>query len=229
MTRTIIVGDLHGCRDELEDLLALIGFGSSDRLVSVGDLVVRGPNPAGTVDLIRKLSGRAVRGNHEDRLLRHRQMPRHLAPPLGSLQREVVRAFKQHHWEFLASLPLWLDLPEHNLRVVHAGVDPRFPIDRQSPRVLMYCRSLDAYGTPTERHSQTLWGEVYAGPPHLVFGHNAKDFPQIHTHATGIDTGCVYGGRLTAMVLRKDEQPPPPNERRSVLVSVPARRKYYPR
>ncbi|MBK9260824.1 MAG: metallophosphoesterase [Polyangiaceae bacterium] len=229
MARSIIIGDLHGCRDELEDLLSLIGFGSSDQLVSVGDLVVRGPNPAGTVDLLQKVSARVVRGNHEDRLLRHRQAPRGHAPPLGTLQREVVRVFKQHHWDFIASLPLWLDLPEHNVRVVHAGVDPRFPMDRQSPRVLMYVRCLDSYGTPTERYGPTLWGEVYSGPPHLVFGHNAKELPQIHPYATGVDTGCVYGGRLTAMVLREGEKPPPPSDRRSVLVSVPARRKYYPR
>jgi hypothetical protein len=229
MARTIIIGDLHGCRDELEDLLSLVGFGTSDQLVSVGDLVVRGPHPAGTVDLLRKISARVVRGNHEDRLLRHRHAPRGHTPPLGTLQREVVRAFKQHHWDFIASLPLWLDLPIHGVRVVHAGVDPRFPMDRQSPRVLMYVRCLDAYGTPTERHGPTLWGEVYSGPPHLVFGHNAQELPQIHAHATGVDTGCVYGGRLTAMVLRAGERPPPPSDRRSVLVSVPARRKYYPR
>jgi hypothetical protein len=229
MARTIVIGDLHGCRDELEDLLALVGFGSNDQLVSVGDLVVRGPNPAGTVDLLMKVSARVVRGNHEDRLLRQRQAPRGHAPPLGALQREVVRAFKQHHWDFIASLPLWLDLPAHGLRVVHAGIDPRLPIDRQSPRTLMYVRTLDAHGMPTERHGSMLWGEAYTGPQHLVFGHNARELPQIHPYATGVDTGCVYGGRLTAMVLREGEAPPPPSERRSVLVSVPARRKYYPR
>lgn len=229
MGRTVVVGDLHGCRDELEDLLGHVGFGAGDRLVSVGDLVVRGPDPAGTIDLLRKLDARVVRGNHEDRLLRYRQMPPSIAPHLGSLQREVVRVLRRRHWEFLASLPLWLDLPEHGLRVVHAGVDPTLPIERQSPRTLMYVRSLNVGGAPEERRGSILWGERYVGPPHLVFGHNALERPQIHRHATGVDTGCVYGGRLTAMVLRAGEHPPPPEDRMSVLVSVPARRTYYPR
>jgi hypothetical protein len=229
MGRTVVVGDLHGCRDELEDLLTHVGFGSTDRLVSVGDLVVRGPNPVGTIDLLRKVHARVVRGNHEDRLLRWRQSPPDRAPNLGALQREVVRDLRRRHWDFLGSLPLWIDLPEHGLRVVHAGVDPALPIERQSPRVLMYVRSLGPTGVPEERRGPVFWADRYVGPPHLVFGHNALEQPQIHAHATGIDTGCVYGGRLTAMVLREGERPPPPDERRSVLVSVPARRVYYPR
>ncbi|MDI1447877.1 metallophosphoesterase [Polyangium sp. 6x1] len=229
MGRTVVVGDLHGCRDELEDLLGHVGFGAGDRLISVGDLVVRGPDPAGTIDLLRKHHARVVRGNHEDRLLRYRQAPPNAVPQLGSLQREVVRALRRRHWDFLASLPLWIDLPEHGLRVVHAGVDPTVPIERQSPRTLMYVRSLNVSGAPEERRGSILWGERYVGPPHLVFGHNALERPQIHRDATGIDTGCVYGGRLTAMVLRAGEHPPPPEDRWSVLVSVPARRTYYPR
>lgn len=228
MGRTVVVGDLHGCRDELEDLLAHIGFVSGDRLVSVGDLVVRGPDPAGTIDLLLRVGARVVRGNHEDRLLRYRTS-RPGTVQLGSLQREVVRALRRRHWDFLQSLPLWLDLPEHGLRVVHAGVDPSLPIERQSPRVLMYVRSLGPSGLPEERRGVTLWAEKYAGPPHLVFGHNALEQPQIHRYATGVDTGCVYGGRLTAMVLRADEHPPPPEDRASVLVSVPARKAYFPR
>jgi len=229
MSRTVIVGDLHGCRDELEDLLSHIGFGWTDRLVSVGDLVVRGPDSVGTLDLLRKIGARAVRGNHEDRLLRFRYAPRGKAPQLGALQREVVRLLRRRHWDFLASLPLWIDLPSHGLRVVHAGVDPMLPIERQSPRVLMYVRSISPSGTPEERRGLVTWGERYLGPPHLVFGHNALERPHIHPFATGLDTGCVYGGRLTAMVLRADEPVPPPEDRLSVLVSVPARRTYYPR
>lgn len=230
MARTIIVGDVHGCRGELEDLLAHLGFGASDRLVMVGDLVVRGPDPAGTVDLVRRLGARAVRGNHEDRLLKWRARATDARRPgLGVMQRETVGALRRRHWEFFASLPLWLDLPEHGIRVVHAGVLPGLPIEQQDPRVIMYMRSLSPEGEPEERRGSVLWGARYEGPPHVVFGHNASDKPQIHAHATGIDTGCVYGGRLSAMVLREGEPPPPPEERQDVLVSVPARRAYFPR
>ncbi len=82
MPRTVIVGDVHGCRAELEALLARVAFGTGDRLVMVGDLVVRGPDPAGTLDLLASLGARAVRGNHEDRLLRCRVS--HDGAPLGA-------------------------------------------------------------------------------------------------------------------------------------------------
>jgi hypothetical protein len=124
-------------------------------------------------------------------------------------------------------MPLWIDLPDHGVRVVHAGVVPGVPIELQTPRALMYMRCLTPTGEPVERRGDDLWGKSYAGPPHIVFGHNALPEPQLHPSATGIDTGAVYGGRLTAMILRPGERPPEsPSDRREVLVSIPARRRY---
>lgn len=223
MPRTIIVGDVHGCRAELSELLARVGFGDDDRLVMVGDLVARGPDSAGTIDLLISARARVVRGNHEDRILRWRKKR---ARPLGPYHRAVVEALSERHWAFLEATPLWIDLPDHGVRVVHAGVVPGIPIEKQDPRTLMYVRTLDAKSRPLEERGDGLWGARYAGPPHIVFGHNAMSAPQIHAHATGIDTGAVYGNRLTAMVLPDGASPPPPADRASVLVSVNARRAY---
>jgi hypothetical protein len=71
------------------------------------------------------------------------------------------------------------------------------------------------------------WGKRYAGPPHVVFGHNARPDPQVHPWATGIDTGCVYGGRLTGIMLEQGEPMPRGDQVRSLLRSVPAMRRYY--
>ncbi|HLV20844.1 MAG TPA: hypothetical protein VKZ49_08175, partial [Polyangiaceae bacterium] len=79
----------------------------------------------------------------------------------------------------------------------------------------------------SERWGSILWGARYTGPPHLVFGHNAREGVQLHPWATGLDSGCVYGGALTAMVLEAAEPVPPAAERQRVLVSVPARRVYF--
>jgi hypothetical protein len=220
--RTILVGDVHGCRAELEALLGKIGFAPGDRLVMVGDLVVRGPDPAGTLDLLTSLGARAVRGNHEDRLLRCRAG----TASAGPAQEAAMAALALRHWFFLASLPLWIDLPDHGVRVVHAGVVPGLPIERQAPRALMWMRCLDADGDPIEKRGDALWGARYHGPPHVVFGHNAMERPQIHADATGLDTGCVYGGRLTALVLADGQPPPPARDREAALISVPARRAY---
>jgi hypothetical protein len=223
MGRTVIVGDVHGCLDELSELLDRVAFGEGDRLVSVGDLVVRGPHPGAVVDLAIRLGARAVRGNHEDRLLRARADP---TRRMGAAAAETAGALGVRHWSFLEALPLWLDLPEHGVRVVHAGVRPGVPIERQAPRTLMYVRCLDRSGEPDEQRGDALWGARYHEAPHIVFGHNAAEDPQIHAAATGLDTGAVYGGRLTAMVLAAGAAPPPPADRLDVLVSVPARRRY---
>ncbi|AKT43833.1 metallophosphoesterase [Chondromyces crocatus] len=228
MPRTIIVGDVHGCRDELAALLERIGLAATDRLVMVGDLIVRGPDPCGTLDLLREVGAISVRGNHEDRLLRwHAGKGDSSGEPLGEMSKATARLLRKRDWAWLETLPYWIDLPEQGIRVVHAGVVPGLPIERQDPHTLMYVRCLGRYGEPVERRGgKRLWGETYVGPPHLVFGHNAKPEPQLHSWATGIDTGAVYGGRLTAMVLREGEMVPPAASRLDVLVSVPSRRRY---
>jgi len=223
MPRTLIVGDVHGCRAELEALLAAVSFTQGDRLVMVGDLVARGPDPCGTIDLLVALGARAVRGNHEDRVLRWRRRPERR---LGASHQAVVDVLEPRHWRFLESLPLWLDLPEHGVRVVHAGLLPGVPIEKQSARTLMYVRCLSPSGKPSEQRGDAVWGARYRGPPHVVFGHNAMAEPQVHAHATGVDTGAVYGNRLTGMLLEEGGKVPPAPDRRAVLVSVPSLRAY---
>jgi hypothetical protein len=223
MSRTIIIGDVHGCARELEDLLRYVGARRADRVVFVGDLVVRGPDPHDVVALARTFQAVAVRGNHEDRLLRWRAGE--LA--IGGLTKEAAKQLTEADWAYLAAMPLWLDLPEHNVRVVHAGLVPGVPMSAQDPKHLLFLRSFSDSGEPILTRGARSWAHSYPGPYHVVFGHNALDEPEIAAHATGIDTGVVYGGRLTAMVLNDGERPPPPAERQSVLISVPARRVYY--
>lgn len=149
---------------------------------------------------------------------------------IGAVTRATAQALKRRHWEYLSSLPLTIDLPKHGLCVVHAGVVPGVPIAEQSPRHLMYMRTLDKNRDPHEQRDlseeRKLWGQSYRGPTHIVFGHNAREEVQVHPFATGLDTSCVYGGKLTAMVLRSGEQVPPVSDRLSVIVSVPAKRAY---
>lgn len=229
--RTIIVGDVHGCREELEALLEAARFGPGDQLVSVGDLVVRGPDPGGVLGLMRELGGLAVRGNHEDRLLRRRAARSPAPSGAAGMTQKTALALDREDFSWLAQLPYFLCLPDHRVAVVHAGVLPGIALHRQSPRVLMNIRSLGPHGEPIEERGRPGWAIRYPAPgepdgPHIVFGHHALGEPQIHLRATGLDTGCVYGGRLTAMVLDAGEPPPPPSRRQGCLVSVPARRRW---
>lgn len=226
MGRTVVVGDVHGCSDELEALLAAAGFDpKSDQLVLVGDLVARGPYSHGVLALAKRVGAASVRGNHEHKILAARADP----AQLGREHRRIAETFSEDEWRALEATPLWLDLPEHGVRVVHAGVIPGVALGDTPPRALLRIRTVDDDGRWSEEaDGGTLWGERYVGPPHVVFGHNARTEPQLHAWATGIDTGCVYGGRLTAIVLEAGERMPRGEDARGRLVSVAARRKYYP-
>ena len=225
MARTVIVGDVHGCTGELEELLEHMRFAEgTDELVLVGDLVARGPDTKGTLALARRLRARAVRGNHEDRLLAWRRRGK----PLGPDHERVVTTLSEDDWRMLEAMPLWLDLPAHGVRVVHGGLVPGVAVDRAPPDALLKMRTIDARGRwSDEPDAGPLWGTLYEGPPHAVFGHNARPEPQLHSWATGIDTACVYGGRLTAVVLDEGEAMPRGEAVRGLLKSVPALRKYY--
>jgi hypothetical protein len=222
--RTIIVGDVHGCSAELQELLDRVALGASDRLVFVGDLVVRGPDPRSVLAIARRAGARVARGNHENKLLGWRTS----GGPLGPDHARVAEALSEEDWAQLAAMPLWLDLPEHGVRVVHAGVLPGVAIADVPGKALLKMRTIDRRGRwSDEPDAGELWGNRYEGPPHVVFGHNARSEPQLHPWATGIDTGCVYGKRLTAIVLPANAPMPRGEDVRPLLHSVPARRRYY--
>jgi hypothetical protein len=221
--RTIVVGDVHGCADELQDLLDQLQFANGDRLVFVGDLVARGPLSLKVLDIARSTGALLVRGNHEQKLLDYEDArARGEELDIGKLHKDLARELRPIDWVMLRSAPISLDLPEHELRIVHAGIDPSLPFEAQNPGTMMRIRTVPSDKKPV------LWGEVYTGPPHIVFGHNAAPGLQLHPWATGLDTGCVYGGRLTCLVLaQKQRVPRVLATRRSSLVSVPARKIWF--
>jgi hypothetical protein len=235
MSRTIIVGDVHGCRRELEILLERIAFVSGDRLIFVGDLIARGPDSLGVLDIVRRTGALVVRGNHEQKLLTWKEAKeaRLRGEPardvkLGPIHAAIAAELRPVDWSLLETSALWIDLPEHGARIVHAGVEPGVPIERIPPAVLMSIRTVDPDGRANERSGAALWGARYTGPPHVVFGHNAAPGLQLHRWATGLDTGCVYGGRLTAMVLGEGMKIPTSiPHRQRLLASQPALRVYF--
>ena len=241
MRRTIIVGDVHGCSYELEALLREVGFETGDRLVLVGDVLARGPDSIGVLDIVRRTGAVLVRGNHEDRILRSREPADHplgwegvrgatgkARKPLGRLHAEIATQLRPVDWLLLQASPLHVNLPEHGVRVVHAGVVPGVSIEKQKRSTLLTIRYLDERGHALEKGGSVLWATRYREAPHVVFGHYARVGPQLHPWATGLDTGCVYGGHLTALVLGDGQEVPRDIEaRKKLLVSIPAFREYY--
>jgi hypothetical protein len=209
--RLIIVGDVHGCQDEVERLMRRCDYDSkADQLIYVGDLIGKGPRGADAVRYARREQALVIRGNHEDFLLKWRGAV--VDDETGKLQlnalpsqthRECAVALTDVEWRWLAALPLWLDLPEYNATVVHAGVRPDRDLREQTVRDLLYMRNITADGTAVEkpRDGGTAWAAAYAGERHVVFGHDAKRGLQTTACATGLDTGAVYGKTLTALVV----------------------------
>lgn len=232
--RTIIVGDVHGCHLELAALLDRVKFESGDQLVFVGDLVARGPDSLAVLDIARETGAIVVRGNHEQKLIDWRNSRNawvhggaEAKPPMGKMHRDVARSLRPVDWTILETSLFWLDLPEHGVRVVHAGVVPGVPLASQRMDTLMRIRTVPGRDRQGKK-APVLWGTKYVGPPHVIFGHNAAPGLQLHAWATGLDTGCVYGGRLTAMVLGMNQKVPRAFvQRQALLVSEPARRVWF--
>jgi hypothetical protein len=224
----------------LERLLDLVKYDERDELFFLGDLLSRGPDPLGVLSILRRTRARGVRGNHDDVLLKWRAAVNagEGEARLAKAKRKLAEELESADWAVLESLELFIDLPGHELRLVHAGVVPGVPIERQDEQALLCMRYLGPNNEPIEKigvgrgelmekNGIVLWGRRYTGPPHVVFGHNAQPEPQLHPWATGIDTGVVYGERLTAMVLERGQRVPPAQARRNVLFSVPAKDRYY--
>lgn len=230
VSRTILIGDVHGCVVELGELLERLAPTGSDRVVFVGDLVARGPDSRAVLRIVRDLGALSVRGNHEEKLLaaHHARQGGSVAGAskpnkLGASHAVLLEELDEQDWAQLEALPLRLELsPE--LWVVHAGVVPGVSWEAQDPWMLTHIRSIADDGTPSARWG-TPWGVSYRGP-HIVFGHNAQRAPQLHPDATGIDTACVYGGALTALVLLDGAPIPPPESRADALTSVLAKNAY---
>jgi hypothetical protein len=210
--RTFVVGDVHGCLDELRALVAAAGLTDDDTVVFVGDLVAKGPDSAGVIGWARGRGAGAVLGNHDDHVLRARR---------GESTKEahvrVAATLSQADADWLAARPLWLRLPGFDAPhvVVHGGMVAGVPVEKQARENLLAMRSVTPDGRASKRIEGAPWGALWKGPEHAVFGHDAVRGLQRHPLATGLDTGCVYGRELTGLLL--------PAHR---LVSVPARRAY---
>jgi len=215
MGRTIFIGDVHGCVDELRALLKQCACSNDDQVILVGDLVAKGPDSAAVVQLARESGYSAVLGNHDEHVL---TVAKHGAPAGKREHHALVAAtLSSADLQWLADRPLWMapHVVGWNVLVVHGGFVPGVPLNAQPRKYLLNLRSIHKDGSPSRRIDGAPWASLWQGPAHVVFGHDALRGLQQHPFATGLDTGCVYGQRLTAMILPENR-----------LVSVPAKQAY---
>ena len=233
-----IIGDVHGCFDELVLLLEQLGYRvlsekggyqvkppEGRKLVFVGDLVDRGPKVPDVLRLAMSLepTGEAycVPGNHDMKLLRKLkgrdvQITHGLAESLAQLDSESPE-FKQQIIKFLDDLVSHYVFDDGKLVVAHAGMKEEMQ-GRGSGKVRDFALygettgETDEFGLPVRYN----WAADYRGPAMVVYGHTPVSEPAWLNRTINIDTGCVFGGRLTALRYPENE-----------LVSVPALRTYY--
>lgn len=219
MDRTIVVGDVHGCRVELESLLRKVRYRvDSDRLIFVGDLIDRGPDSAGVVRLVRSLGGESVRGNHEEKHIRYRMMSETERGYFPPSKVALNMSLTDDEIDFISKFPLFMEieLPDDmKYLVVHAGFqpngsDPRF----QDGEVLTSIRYVDQDGRKVKK-SATRWASAWRRPENVIYGHHviSTDLPTLEFSETGglcvgLDTGCVFGGYLTAYVFDGSKKSP---------------------
>ena len=237
-----IIGDVHGCCDELEALLGQLGYDvaaendhdgvyshpEGRKAVFLGDIVDRGPRVLDTLKLVRNMvqAGTAlcVPGNHDMKLLRKLRgknvqithgLDRSLAE-IDALPEDDREAFRQQASEFLDGLISHYALDDGNLVVAHAGMTQDMQ-GRGSGAVRDFALygettgETDEFGLPVRYN----WAAEYRGPATVVYGHTPVPETDWLNRTVNIDTGCVFGGRLTALRYPEKE-----------FVSVPARHTY---
>ncbi|KAF2821506.1 Metallo-dependent phosphatase [Ophiobolus disseminans] len=231
--RLVFVGDVHGCRKELEHLMKKVDFRHKhDHLILTGDMISKGPDSPGVVRLMQDVGASCVRGNWEDKLLLTVADAQPRAPstssdsdnqPLDFLDTsrgdprmlKLAKEFTRKELNTLQQCPVILHVGTvphlGNLVAVHAGLVPDIPLEKQDPFHVMNMRTIDLQTRiPSSKHDGTPWEKFWNHRQKklkeherttVIYGHNRKRGLNIHPYSKGLDTGCVSGSHLTALVV----------------------------
>ncbi len=194
---TYVIGDIHGCLAPLQALMAKLPIRKNDDLLFIGDYIDRGPDAKGVVDYVldlrRSRQGKVIclMGNHEWMLLNYLDG----TDPVSWLQNgghATLASYGGEHKIPPAHLEFFRNLsPVHRTEeylFVHAGIRPGVPLEQQNPEDMLWIRR------------EFYLAAVHFAPP-VVFGHTPLREVMLLPDRIGIDTGCVYGGKLTCLVL----------------------------
>ncbi len=192
---TYVIGDIHGMFDPLVELLRRLPLEEGDELVFLGDYIDRGPSSKEVVDFVANLKERGkavpIKGNHEDMMLRCVEMGDCLTWEFNGAG-ATLRSFGsmgeiRKRLSFFKSLPIYHE--KGKFLMVHGGVKPGVSLDEQEEFDMLWIRDEFIYSV------NPIPGRI------VVFGHTPLERPLVLEDKIGIDTGCVYGGYLTAIRL----------------------------
>ena len=217
--RTIAIGDVHGCLAEFKRLLVKVNYNPiEDRVILLGDLIDRGPDSIGVLRLARELNLECVMGNHEHKFLKWYKTFGTKADVYD--KKDYYANLTQEDIDYIFKMPSYIVVGD--IIITHAGLKPDTPIDKQTKDDLLYLRYTDKnrkfislkkiHKLGKEACDAHFWTEFWKGPESVVYGHNVTslEIPTIEEVAPnitcyGIDTGCCFGGHLTALILETKE------------------------
>jgi len=206
--RLIVYGDIHGCYDELIKLRNSLDIQSGDIEACVGDILTKGKDSLKTLRYIQKNNIHSVLGNHEDKLLRyiaHSQISKINPITLDEDEQSILNDLNPDDIQFLKNLPLFIKF--ESITILHAGIlnnQSLNDIKKKDKGKLLRLRYIDQKGKfihyGDEDKNSLFWADLYDGNEgFVVYGHQTFKEPNISPYAIGIDTGCVYGDKLTAI------------------------------
>lgn len=217
--RTIILSDVHGCRDEFLDLLDKLALTSDDRLICAGDVVDKGFYSKDVVELFIQNKWECVMGNHEESTIRYRkhELVREAGGKKNPMRRTHDReeTFKQLRssqydcYAWLESLPDFIRLPSGEV-ILHAGLLPNRTaesMDKNMMKFLRYVRDERPVRLGEEKEGDSYWADIYKGPEKMVFfGHQPfeKGIKKF-ANSMSLDCGACFGWKLGAYILEEDK------------------------
>jgi len=209
MNNLIIYGDIHGCYDEFISLRKKINPKKNDIEVCVGDIVTKGKNSIKLLKYIQEHDIKSVLGNHEDKLVRyleHKKSKKKNPVVLDSDEQSIIDNLDNNDIEYLKNMPLFLRFKD--ITVLHGGIQNHQDLNnltKKEKSKMLRLRYLDtdnnfiAYGK--EKEDSIFWADIYDGNQgFIIYGHQWFDEVKQSEFALGIDTGCVYGNKLSAVV-----------------------------
>lgn len=208
--KTIVVGDIHGCYHEFMQLLEKCNYSPEDQLILAGDTISKGPKSKKVLKFIKKNPQiLCVQGNHEFRIIQNltQKEPIKKLYPEHQIVIEELGNKLSSYIEMIQKWPLYLEFKD--FIVVHAGIRPGIPLNEQNPIDLVTLRTLEPHQQP--------WYEKYHGTKLIIHGHWAQQGLTIKENVIGLDSGCVYGKELSAVILPEKK-----------IVQVPAKKIYKP-
>jgi len=199
MQRTIVIGDVHACIEELEELLQKLQLKKDDKLIFVGDLINKGPHSKSVLEKVEALNAIVLLGNHELGFLKYLESDR---TPRHTQFEEVVSDLgsdlpKWRAW--MKGLPTYYETDE--VLVVHAGIIPGVAVKDIPPAIITRVRTWDGEGIDMNNDKDPAWYDYYSADKLIVYGHWAHQGLLIRENTIGLDSGCVWGGALSAVIL----------------------------